>query len=564
MPVDAFAVGALAAELTSALDGCRIDKVQMPSRYEVHLSGRGPGGPYRLLLSAHPQRARVHLTKESFENPASPPMFCMFLRKHLTGGRFLGLEQPSLERILRLRWSTADEMGNISVKTLVTEMIGRHSNLILTDADGRILDCLRRVDPEMSPQRPVLPGLFYRDPPGQGKLSPLTVTENEFTMLWKLKQPELSVDDWLLNTFTALPPLLCRDIAESAADCGAVFSRLSDLAERVRGNLFIPMIIKNGMDFVSLPLKSIPQEPFHGSFSALLDALYTNRDRAEQLSQRASGLQKTARSNREKLRKKLGYLRQELLDAQNREHIREKADLLMANLHRAERGAEAITVEDFYHDGHELRIKLDPAKSIQQNAAALYKSYAKLKNAETALAAQISQAEREEEYWESVGDQLTRVANERDLDEIRDELHPAKVQVGGKNRKREKPVSQPTKFRSTAGFTFRAGRNNRQNDLLTMRLAGRGDVWLHTQKIPGCHTVIETNGAEPDEQTLLEAATVAAWFSQARTSPKVPVDYTAVRNVKKPSGARPGMVIYDRFKTILVEPNEDLVKRLSV
>ncbi|MDR1669315.1 MAG: NFACT family protein [Oscillospiraceae bacterium] len=560
MPVDAFAVSALAAELSVLLAGGRIDKIQMPSRFEVHLSGRGERGGYRLLLSAHPQHARAHITKGVFENPSSPPMFCMFLRKHLINGRFAGVHQPYLERVLHLRWDTSDEMGNVSQKTLVIEMIGRHSNIILVDAEGRILDCLRRVDPEMSLQRPVLPGLFYRDPPGQGKLDPLTVSESEFYKLWDIKPGGYPADEWLLKTFTAIPPLLCRDIAESSGNINEIYDRLQDISKRVSENNFTPIIIKSGTDFFSLPLLTVPQEAYTGTFSELMDALYTAKDKTEQMTQRASGLSKTAKSNREKLQRKIGFLCQELQDAQNREHLREKADLLMANLHRAERGAESVTVEDFYHEGQTLVIKLDPAKSQQQNAAALYKAYAKAKNAESILGAQIQKAERDAEYWESVSDQLSRVTNERDLEEIREEIQSRPE----KKQKKEKPVSQPTRFRSSEGFVFRAGRNNRQNDLLTMRLAGRNDIWLHTQKIPGCHVVIETGGAEPGEQTVYEAAAIAAWFSQARTSPKVPVDYTLVKYVKKPPGARPGMVIYDRFKTVLVEPDESLVTRLRV
>ncbi len=560
MPVDAFAVTALAAELSAALEGSRIDKVQMPSRFEIHLSGRGLRGAYRLLLSAHPQHARAHLTQGTFENPASPPMFCMLLRKHLTGGRFIGLRQPYLERVLHFRWNTADEMGSITEKTLVIEMIGRHSNIILVDAEGRIIDCLRRVDPEMSPERPVLPGLFYRDPPAQEKTDPLSISEPDFFALWERKPAEMPIDDWLLKTFTAMPPVLCRDVAASANDCGAAYKRVADLSHCVKEYCFTPITIKNGADFFSLPLLTVPQEAHKGTFSELMDALYTIRDKNEQMAQKTSGLLKAAKNNRDRLQKKIGILRQELFEAQNREHIREKADLLMANLHRTERGAETVTVEDFYHEGGMLTIRLDPAKSPQQNAAAFYKSYAKLKNAETALAEQILQAERDAEYWESVSDQLSRVASERDLEEIRDEMQSRPEKKTPKKSK--KPVSQPTRFRSSEGFSFRAGRNNRQNDLLTMKMAGRNDIWLHTQKIPGCHVVIETSGAEPGERTLYEAAAVAAWFSQARTSPKVPVDYTAVKYVKKPPGARPGMVIYDRFKTILAEPDEKLVERL--
>lgn len=477
MPIDAATVAALAEELSEALEGGRIDKVYMPSKHEVHLTGRALSGSFRLLISANPQRARTHLTAISRENPQVPPMFCMLMRKYLVGARFAGLYQPPMERVIQFYWDAADEMGVISRKTLIAEMIGRHANIILVDAEGRIIDCLRRADPEMSPDRPLLPGLFYRDPPARGAA------------------PE-----------AAPPPV------------------------------------------------------FDGSVSEKMDTLYTLRDQEEQLAQKTSALVKSAKNSRDKLIKKTGYLRQELFDAQNREHLREKADLLMANLHNVERGAESVTVEDFYHDCALLTIRLDPAKTPQQNAAAFYKSYTKQKNAEAAVTGQLELAQRDIEYWESVLEQLSRVTCERDIEEIRDELTPRKASQKGKTPK----VSQPLRFRSSEGFIFRAGRNNRQNDLLTMRLANRNDIWLHTQKIPGCHVVIETNGTAPGERTLFEAATVAAWYSQAKTSPKVPVDYTSVKYVKKPPGARPGMVIYERFQTLLVEPDEELAKQLLV
>jgi predicted ribosome quality control (RQC) complex YloA/Tae2 family protein len=489
MSVDVFAVTAIGQELSGILEGARIDKIHMPAKSEVHLLGRSLHGSYRLLLSAHPQRARAHLSSISRENPQTPPMFCMLLRKHLTNGRFAGLYQSAQERVLHFYWDAADEMGIISRKTLVIEMIGRHSNIILVDAEGRIIDCLRRVDPDMSPERPVLPGLFYRDPPSRG------VPPAERRMVWE------------------------------------------------------------------------------GSVSEYLDRLYTQCDLEEQLKQKASSLTKSAKNNKKRVERKIGILYQELHDASNREHLREKADLLMANLHRIERGAETVEVEDFYHDNAPLAIRLDPTKTPQQNAAALYKSYAKMKTAETVILPQIERAEADAVYWESVLEQLSRVTNRSDLDEIRDEIAPVR---NAKNPSRSVKIAQPMRFRSTEGVIFRAGRNNRQNDLLTMKMADRNDIWLHTQKIPGCHVIIEqrqrdvasdgVRGRKTEdgvgEQTLYEAAVVAAWFSSAKTSPKVPVDYTAVKYVKKPLGAKPGMVIYDKFKTLLVEPNEELVERL--
>ncbi|MCL1807003.1 MAG: NFACT family protein [Oscillospiraceae bacterium] len=559
MPVDAFAVSALRLELSEALEGGRIDKIHMPSKNEVHILGRAVRGSFRLLLSAHTQRPRAHLTAIARENPQTPPMFAMLLRKHLTNGRFVEVFQPHLERVLHFTIEAADEMGFISLKKLVIEMIGRHSNIILIDAEGRIVDALRKVDPEQSPDRPVLPGLFYRDPPGQGKTDPTTVSEEDFRALYRKKPPEMPTNEWLGSTFTAFPPLLCRDLSNSSTDCDTLYSRFCNLLLYVKDNTYTQQLIKKKTDFFCLPLQTVEQEEWNGTISQLMDNLYTSRDQSEHIGQRASALNKKAKSTRDKLVKKTGLLRQELHDAQNREHLRQKADILMANLHQAERGAESVTFEDFYNDGNFITIKLDASKTQQQNAAALYKSYAKAKNAEAALTKQIEQAERDAEYWESVLDQLSRVSNERDIEEIREEIAPSR-----QHRVKPAKISQPMRFRSSDGFVFRAGRNNRQNDLLTMKMASKNDIWLHTQKIPGCHVIVQTDGIEPSEQTLYEAACVAAWFSAAKISPKVPVDYTSVKYVKKPPSARPGMVIYDKFKTIMAEPNEELVERLRI
>jgi predicted ribosome quality control (RQC) complex YloA/Tae2 family protein len=555
MPVDTFAVSALASELSVSLEGARIDKLHMPGKTEIHITGRARRGPFRLLLSAHPQRARAHLTTAPRENPQQPPMLCMLLRKHLTGARFTGLSQPHLERVLHFYWDAADEMGVLSRKTLTVEMIGRHSNIILTGADGRVVDCLRRVDTEMSPERPVLPGLFYKNPPPQKKADPTAVTRDGFSALHGMKPPGMPDDEWLGITFTALHPIICRDIANSDSN---MHTRFFEVMSHVMDNSFTPYFIKDNTDFVSIPLSSLPQIRFNGTFSELLDALYTSRDQSEHIRQRASALTKTAKNNREKLLRKTGFLKEELTAAKNREHLRQDADLLMANLHRVSRGEESVTVGDFYNDDLPKTIVLDVTKSPQQNAASLYKSYSKAKNAETALNSQLVQAERDIWYWESILDQLSRAGSERELDEIREEISPRRRSPRVKAQK----LSQPQRYRSSSGMVFRAGRNNRQNDLLTMKMASRNDIWLHVQKIPGCHVVIETNGTEPDGQTLYEAASVAALFSAAAASPKVPVDYTAVKYVKKPPNAKPGMVVYDKFKTILAKPDNELAEKL--
>lgn len=555
MPIDTFMIMALADELSQTLEGGRIDKIHMPARDEIHLLGRSTGGTFRLLLSGGTRYPRVHLSTVKRENPAVPAMFCMLLRKHLTGGRFLGLYQPAMERVLHLHWSAADELGVISRKTLICEMMGKHSNIILADNEGRIIDCLRRVDNEMSPERPVLPGLFYRDPPRQNKQNPITMDREAFEALWKQKPFEQDGADWLLDTFSGLSPVLCRDLAG-----GALHDNFFALMEKVHNREFSPVLyhrIKKGEDVsVFMPFSEGEAKTFEGNFSELLDFVYTKREERDALGSRAQAIRKQAENVRDRISRKLFAQEREWNSAREREPLRECGDLLMANLHRMERGLSTVTLEDFYHDNAPRVISLDTTRSAQQNAALYYKRYAKAKTAEIELQKQIETAKREIEYWESVIEQISRAANMQELREIQEELHPPR----GKQKLQK--LSVPHAFVSSEGIRFWAGRNNRQNDVLTMKSASKNDIWMHTQKIPGCHVIVDTGGGEPSEKTLYEAAAVAAWYSGAKTSPKVSVDYTRVKYVKKPAGAKPGFVVYERFKTLLVEPDEKLAERL--
>lgn len=559
MPLDAICLTAVANELRKKLDGAKITKALQPSRDEVHLMLHSRGDNLRLLLSASQQNPRAHFTGISRENPAVPPMFCMLLRKHLTGGRFKAVTQPPLERALIFELECTDEMGAHTEKKLVCEIMGRHSNIILVGNDGRIIDCLRRVDSEMSEKRQVLPGMFYHLPPVQEKLDFLDMAESDVKCLWGAKSSDLDTDKWLLNTFNGLSPLICRELAVRGMP-----ESLFELRRMAADKAFSPyMLLEDGRprDFSFMDITQyggIYQVRPCADFSSMLDEFYTERDIRAQMAQKAQALIKRASANRDRITRKLALQRQELSQARDRERLRERGDLLMANLHLIKRGDETVTVTDFYSDSQaETEIKLDPKRSPQQNAAKYYKDYAKAKNAEALLEGQITKGETEIEYWESVIEELQRASSDRELQEIRDELAPRGVKAGKKEK-----LSAPMEFVSSEGVRIYAGRNNRQNDLLTFRLSDRNDIWMHTQKIPGCHVIVEAGAEQPGDQTLLEAAMIAAVFSKGKDSPKVPVDYTRVRYVKKPPGANPGMVIYDKFKTILVSPDEGSVGKI--
>lgn len=594
MPLDALTLSALRAELADKIITAKIDKIQQPEQDQILLTLRGYGPALKLLMSAGTGDARAHLTESAFDNPASPPMFCMLLRKHLLGARIREIIQPPMERALDFTLDCVDAVGTPCEKHLILELIGRYSNIILTGEDGRIIDCLRRVDSSQSELRQVLPGLFYRPipMPSADKHDPLTLSREEFLGLLQKGNPETPADKWLLETFLGLSPLLCRELVwRTAGDTGVMLAalqedkgaRLADsfitLTGDIKAGRTAPYLLTDAggkpYDFSCIPLLHYGTRYELGqyrSFSELLDTFYTRRFTLERLHQRTQALTKTIKNAHDRVKRKLENQREELKKTQNRERYRELGDLITANLHLAKKSMTVLRVADYYAaDGRETDIPLDPLKTPQQNAAKYYKDYTKARNAESVLTEQIRLGEAELEYLKSVLEELSRSESERDVLEIRRELsdtgyvrEQAKDKAKGKSGKKEKvPEAAPMRFLSSTGFEISVGRNNVQNDALTNRLAFKTDVWLHAQKIPGSHVIISTQGQTPDETTLHEAAGLAAYYSQARESGKVPVDYTMVKYVKKIPGGRPGMVTYSAQQTIIAEPNGALEKRVG-
>ncbi len=589
MPLDAICLKALVSELKGQLTGLKIDKVQQPERDQIILTLRGPGASSRLLISAGTGDARVHRTDASFENPQNPPMFCMLLRKHISGARIKSVVQPPLERAVDLTLECVNALGETGEKHLIAELMGRYSNIILTDSDGRIVDCLRRVDAVMSEKRQVLPGLFYRLPPMQDKRDPLDVSKEDFLSLFTQAPGEKTAEKWLVETFSGLSPLICRELAARAygdtdirageilkkdggAALGAAFLGLASDAKAGRFQPYL-LVKPDGkpFDFSFTMIRqygSAMQLEHAESFSSMLEAFYTRRFASERMRQRSVMLTKTVRNAHERVRRKLEFQRMDLDKTKNRERARELGDIITANFHRIHKGMTVLKAEDFYApDGAAVEIKLDAKLTPQQNAAKYYKEYTKAKTAENVLKEQLVLGERELSYLKSVLEEIARAEGERDLAEIRQELAETgyiKRQKPQKSGKRVKqPEAAPMRFVSSAGLDIAVGRNNVQNERLTHREAFKTDVWLHAQKIPGSHVIISTNGGEADEQTLNEAAALAAWFSQARESGKVPVDYALVKYVKKMPGGRPGMVTYTDYKTIVAVPDEALVEKLK-
>ena len=537
MGLDALCLSAVLTELRTAILGGRIGKISQPGAQDVILAVRGPTGNVKVLLSASPSHPRIQLTTMERENPDKPPMFCMLLRKHLTGARILDIEQPYMERVVTLRLEALDELGDQVERSLVLEAMGRWANLILLDGEGRIIDCVRRVEGDLATgARQVLPGLFYRP----------------------------------LEPHFGIPPLLERELRFRGEE-GDLALVIETMWNAVKEYPSTPtMLLRGGkpVDYSFLPILQYGPETElkeYPSFGTLLDDFYETREREERAKQRGEDLLKAVRSARDRTTRKLENQRKELAATKNRERLRELGDILTTNLHSLEKGRSTVRLQDYYDpELREVEISIDPLLTPQQNAAKYYKNYNRAKNAESALTLQIEKGVADLSYLDSVLENLTLSEGERDLQEIRQELvDTGYLRPQKKGTKGVRKISgKPMEFRTDAGLRVSVGKNNTQNDLLTTKRAGKWDWWFHTQKIHGAHVILWTEGAEPDEVSVAQAAALAAWFSQGQGGGKIPVDYTPVRYVKKPAGARPGMVIYSTYQTMMVQPDGELVKRL--
>ena len=581
MPFDALTLRAVTGELAESLSDSRIDKIHQSTRDSLVLQLRSRSGTRRLYLCANPGYPRIHLTEMATENPAKPPMFCMLLRKHLLGGRFLRIEQAELERCVTLTFSCTDEMGEVSEKQLVAELMGRTSNLILVGPDCRVIDCLRRVDLTMSERRPVLPGLRYELPPKQDKQNPALAEPAELASVLGARAGD-PLDRVLLDTFFGLSPLLCRELAFRLTGnvdtpvrppCLSLACRLCDLlADLIRGP-WQPTLLRRpdgrSFDFSCIPIgqygNALKTDVFP-DFSTMLDAFYAARDTADRMRQKSQAMVRDISNLRDRTARKLAHQQQELEATYDRDRLRQLGDIVTANLHQIERGQVRLSAVDFYDpEMKSIDIPLNPAISPQANAAKFYKDYTKAKNAEKYLTDQIRKGEKELEYLLSVLDALSRAETDRDLQEIREELlSGGYLHERGAKKRMKLPPSKPLSFLSSDGFPILVGRNNRQNDELTLRTAAKTDLWLHVKGIPGSHVIIVCDGQTPPDTTVTEAMTLAAYYSRARDGQGVDVDFTQVRNVKKPNGAKPGMVIYDRYRTARATPDPEIVKRMTI
>lgn len=580
MPLDAICLRAVLNELRPKLIGARIDKVQQPARDQIVLLLRGN---LRLLLNAGANQPRIQLTSILRDNPAQPPMFCMLLRKHLVGARVLSIEQPDLERMVILTLQCTDEFGEMSQKQLVLECMGRRSNLVLLDAQGRIVDCLRRVDADLSAARQLLPGLFYRLPTPLDKLSLLSQEEDAIALARRGGDAEQAVDKWVLDHYTGISPLIAREFAfraghETDVRFGALndaqretlVQEFSDTSNAVKEDNYTPVILYRDGKPVDFTYRSIAQYgaetqvETRENFSQMLDEFYDARERQELSARRGRELTHAVTVARDRMARKAENLKRDYAATQKRDEFRLRGDLITANLYRMKGGERVLQAENYYEDGCPLiDIPLDPLLSPQQNAAKNYKQYNKLKTAEFHLREQIEKAENERAYLESVLQELSQAETEQEFNEIRRELQETNYLKKSSGKKEQKRAFAPRTFKTSGGLEVLVGRSNVQNDQLTKK-ADKRDYWFHTQHIHGSHVILRCAGLIPSDDDLREAAMLAAYFSQAKESSGVPVDYCPVKFVKKPAGARPGMVTYDNYRTLYVTPEEGLAKKLLI
>lgn len=576
MAFDAFFLSGVLEELRKTALGARVEKIHQPARDTVILLLRCQEGRQRLLIAANPTAPRLHLTGANPENPEQPPMFCMLLRKHLSGGKLTAVEQPPMERLVRLTFQCTDELGDSVNRYLVAELMGRTTNIYLLGADGRILDCLRRVGLDDSAKRQALPGLYYQPPELVEKQNPAEMGREDFLAMLRAPGPDLLADR-LMDALGGLSPLVCREASLYAL--GDVDARLegADLvpaAERLvsffdparRGPHLYEAADGTPKAYACVPIRQYGRPSREAeSYGALLDRYYTLRDRRDVMRQKAQAIRKTVQNLRDRTRRKMALQEKELLTAQDREHLRQMGDIVTANLHAITKGQRILEAENFYDpDMKQIQIPLSPLLSPQQNAAKFYKEYAKAKNAEKELTRQLELGRGELEYLESVLEELDRAENEQELEEIRQELAAGGYVRQDPGRKRMKQAaSKPMRFVSTDGYPIYVGRNNRQNDELTTKLAQKNDLWLHVQKQSGSHVIIPWAGVQPPDDTITQAAQLAAWFSQGRQGQNVAVDVTPVRYVKKPGGAKPGMVVYTTYRTVYVTPDPGLAEKLK-
>ncbi len=573
MSFDGFVTHGIVNELNNKILNGKIDKVYQPQSDELIFVVRTFGETFRLLLSASASNARIHLTEHKFENPSEPPMMCMLMRKHLCGGTIVKISQIDFDRIVKIDVNTKNELGDECIKSVIIEIMGRYSNIIFIDENNKILDSVKHIDFTTSSVRCILPGFIYEYPPKQSKINILSASMPVIMNNLSDCPDDTPIDKFLVSEIMGMSPILARQIVFDFYNDTNVLPQKSTIApfvvhlfewfEKVKSNQLVPCVVfdekENPVYFSCTDLSQYSTYftvKRYTSLSESVDAYYLLRRIKESISRRSAYLDKLIRNNIERCEKKTAIHEDNLIKCKDKEKYKQYGDLITANIYKIKAGDSVLKTENFYSGkGEEIEIPLDTNKSPAMNARSYYKKYSKLKTREIYSQEQIEISRQEKFYLESIAESLKDITSSEELWEIREELSNEGYIKKTSEKKKNKKKLEPRSFVSDDGYTILVGRNNKQNDVLTLKTAFSTDIWLHTKQIPGSHTLIRTNGTgvAPDA-TILQAAKICAYFSKARNSSKVPVDYTLIKNVKKPSGVKPGMVVYDHYNTVYVDP----------
>ncbi|MCL2592502.1 MAG: NFACT family protein [Defluviitaleaceae bacterium] len=574
MPLDGIAVSSIKHELKTKILGGRIDKIGQPEPDELILSIRNNGQNHRLFLSANPSNPRVHFVTKNKENPIIAPLFCMVLRKHLQNGKITSIIQPKFERIIEFYIESVNEMGDLSTKKLVVEIMGKHSNIILVSQDGMVLDAIKHVSYDKSSLRQVLPGRDFEPAPSQNKISPLELNQENFEISIKAKEQKIS--ESIYKSYTGISPVMASEICTRAGlnpslhtseivyeNHKQLYDMFVSVVNDIKEKQFAPEIIydKSGkpVEFsaFSLDMYKTFDKKMIDSISEVLENFYKEKDQVYRTSQKTTDLRKLIQNNIERLVKKKGILLKTQRDIENRELYKVYGELITANIYSVKKGMTMLRTINFYDENHaEIEIELDSTLTPSENAQKYFKRYNKEKRTHIALIEQFSQLEEDLFYLDSVLNTLNSPLLESDIKEIREELYEAGfIKKRTQAKKGEKPKkSALLTYTSKDGFLVYVGKNNKQNDEITFKIAESWDIWLHAKNIPGSHVLIKTEGREVLDSTIEEAAKLAAYYSKSKDESLVAIDYTAKKNVKKHPSKKLGMVTYENYKTANVEP----------
>ncbi|MGI6426723.1 MAG: Rqc2 family fibronectin-binding protein [Natronincolaceae bacterium] len=581
MALDGFVIAALTHELKSRLCAGRIDKIHQPEADEIVVVIRNNGKNYKVLLSANSNYPKIHFTKLDKKNPINPPNFCMVLRKHLLGGRVVDIRQPQFERIIELVIEFLDELNILKTKKLLIEMMGRHSNIILVDCeDNKIIDSIKRIPSSVSRYRQVLPGLEYVMPPSQNKINPLEIdTKNDFISAIQNKDKRTSIYKAIYTSFTGISPLLSRETCyRSSIDENTILFNLDNQAmndiygnfmciiDKIKTNSFTPTIYYDNItekyiDFSSISISHLDyyEKLLFESTNDMLESFYLKRDSKERIKQRTNDLRKNIRTKLDRMYNKLNNLNEDLKKGHNAEKYRLYGNLITANIYQIEKNQDTARLVNYYDKDHNtITIPLKKELTPAQNAQKYFKMYNKAKTAISEISNQIKKTRRDIDYLEQIMINIEQCTHMSDIEEIRTELEENKIlkrKITKKGAKLDKR-SNYLKYISSEGFEIFVGKNNKQNNDITFKMASKEDLWFHVKDMPGSHVVLRQGNKTPGDLSILEAAALAAYYSKARNSTKVAVDYTQRKNVKKQHGAKPGMVIYDNYSTVLVDSDE--------